>query len=264
VDAIATALAPGLSAGLDSGTVAEVLIGAGSRGDDHLTGIAADVLVACCGNDSAAAGALVNAYDRDHPGRGEALKRLRVEIGGTTALDPILQQLRDDLETYFQIPIHQLNENTRDSWQQAVQRARQAFVVRMVMSIVVFSIGVVLVLASSIMFLFGDLDTTAAWGAGGTLVGGLTAMLAVTYTGPLKDIRQSMSDLGSATVAFIGYVHQVLEISHTFTALYLRDRISFDELAKSSALLRAATRDAIGSLNGVPAAQDPDPTPTTH
>jgi hypothetical protein len=118
----------------------------------------------------------------------------------------------------------------------------------MVMSIVVFALGVVLVVASSAQFLFGDLDTTAAWGTGGTFVGGLTTMLLVTYSGPLKDIRQSMSDLGSATVAFIGYVHQVLQISHTFTALYLRDRITFDDLDKSSKLLRDATRDTIDAL----------------
>ena len=131
------------------------------------------------------------------------------------------------------------------------------------MSVTVFAVGILLVIASSIRFFVGGLDTAQAWGTGGTLVGGLTTMLAITYTGPLKDIRQSINDLGSATVAFIGYVHQVLQISHTFTALYLREQISFDDVEKASTLLRAATQDAVASLTGTPVVAPAEPPAAT-
>jgi len=246
---VGRALAPAMTSGLDGGRrLPDLLIAAALDADEHRTALLAEILLACCARDSSTAGELINRYAREHPDSSSRLDRLRIELGGQKALDPILEQIREDLKAYFQVPVAKLNRDTTESWQDAIERARLGFLVRMIMSVVVFAIGVVLVLASSAAFLLGNLDTTAAWGAGGTFVGGLAAMLAVTYTGPLKDIRQSINDLGVATVSFIGYVHQVLQISHTFTALYLRDRITFGDLEKSSALLRAATDDAVKSF----------------
>ena len=153
------------------------------------------------GNYLADVGALINVFELAHPGNGEALTL-------TQSRGRRQERARPDPSTATRRPRGVFpeadpraeREHAVKSWQQAVVRARQAFLARMVMSIVVFGLGVVLVVASSVLFLFGDLDTTAAWGVGGTFVGGLTTMLLITYSGPLKDIRQSMSDLGSATV----------------------------------------------------------------
>lgn len=246
---VAAALAPAVTSGYPDGTtVFDALIEAALAADDRVNQLLADLLSACCDENADMAGDLVNAYEKKHPADSEELTRLRVALGGQRALDPILRQLQDDLRQFFQIPVDQLNTETRQAWEQASKRARQAFGVRVAMSIGVFAVGLLLVTASAAKFLIGSLDGAAAWGTGGTFVGGLTTMLAVTYSGPLKDIRDSVRDLGSATAAFIGFVHQVLQISHTFSSLYLRDQITFDDTAKASDLLRKATAAAVASL----------------
>jgi HEAT repeat protein len=246
---VAAALAPAVTSGYPDGTtVFDALIDAALVADDRVNDLLADLLSACCDENANMAGDLVNAYQNKHPGDSEALTRLRVALGGQRALDPILRQLQDDLRQFFQIPVDQLNTETRKAWERASERARQAFGVRVAMSVGVFVLGLLLVAASAAKFLLGSPDGAAAWGTGGTFAGGLGTMLAVTYSGPLKDIRDSVRDLGSATAAFIGFVHQVLQISHTFSSLYLRDRITFDDTAKASDLLQKATAAAVASL----------------
>lgn len=246
---VAMALAPAVaSADYGRDRVADVLIAAALGAGERLVGVVAVVLVACCGRDATVAGDLVNRYAEAHAGSEEELQQLRVEIGGTRALDPLFVRLQENLQEYFQKPIHELNTRTQQSWQEAVERARLAFMIRIVMSAVVFVVGVVLVLASAAAFIFGDLDTTQAWGTGGTLAGGVGAMLAITYTGPLKDVRLSVRDLASATTAFIGYVHQVLQVSHTFSSCYLQGRMTYADLERSSQLLSKATQEAVALL----------------
>ena len=74
------------------------------------------------------------------------------------------------------------------------------------------------------------------------------ATLLTVYSGPLKDIRQSVSDLGAANVAFIGFVHQVLQVSHVFTAHYLRETVSFDEARQAAEIIAVASKNATAAL----------------
>ena len=74
-------------------------------------------------------------------------------------------------------------------------------------------------------------------------------MLLIIYTGPLKEIRQAVIDLGTASAAFIAYVHQVLETSHTFRFFYTQEKMDFEEMEKSSAIIRDAMTHTIAALN---------------
>ncbi len=207
----------------------------------------ATLILALCG-DSTRAGEQVNEFERRHQVGADDLRWLRIELGGQTALDPILAQLRQDLSEYFQVPVHKLNEATREHWERTLSDARIGFRIRMAMSVVVFIIGAVLVVASSWQFLFGGLDPAAAWGAGGSFVGGLGAMLLVVYSGPLRDIREAVADLATSNAIFIAYVHRVLQASHTFTALYLRERVTLDEAEHAGRLMQEAMRDSVAAL----------------
>jgi hypothetical protein len=73
-------------------------------------------------------------------------------------------------------------------------------------------------------------------------------MLLVIYRGPLREIRNSVNDLGIASAAFIAYIHRVLQISHTFSFHYLKQQITFDAVEKSSKLIKEAMSDTTGRL----------------
>jgi hypothetical protein len=208
----------------------------------------ASVIICASKNSVTEAGRRLNELQAARGWSAADLESLRIEIGGETALDPVLSALRADLHTYFQIPIHELNEATRRGWERTIESAQQGFRARVYMSIAVFCVGIALLVASSIRFLAGDLSGNALYGTGVSFSTGLGTMLLVVYTGPLKQIRQSVSDLGSASAAFIAYVHQVLEISHTFTSLYMRERMTFEEMEKSSRLIGEAMQATVACL----------------
>lgn len=216
--------------------------------DERMTGILALLIIQSSGENLGLAGERINKYQTDNNVPVDELRGLRIEIGGKTALDPVLKVLQDDLRDYFRVPIDALNKLTLDDWTKTIRYAQFGFLTRMVMSIVVFAIGVVLLGFSVWRFLAGQLDTTQLLGAGVSFVSGLGTILLITYTGPLVEIKNSVNDLARASAAFIGYVHRVLQISHTYSFYYLTQKINFEEMKTSSALLEEAMDDTIQKL----------------
>ena len=239
-----------------AGTLVAALIERALGRDARVTSCLAVLIVGASGGSAEAAGSAINDLQAKRSWTDAELQALRIDVGGQVALDPLLRQLRLDLERYFQEPVHKLNQATQDGWERTIDSAHQGFRARLVMSIVVFVVGILLIAASAVMFFSGAMEGDALWGVGVSFVSGLATMLAVTYTGPLKDIRTSVSDLGAASAAFIGYIHQVLQISHTFTALYMRDRITFAEMETSNRLIDEARAATVASLVQAHASQD--------
>jgi HEAT repeat protein len=231
-----------------AGRLTEELLSHAVKAEPPLTGILADILVANSEGDPDSAGRAIDAYEKMRQIDALVLQPLRIEVGGTITLDPILTMIREDLRRNFQEPIQKLNLQTTDIWTSTIKAARMAFIIRTVMSICVFVIGVALIGTSIALFVSGKLTTAQAVGSGTAFTGGLVATLLTVYSGPLKDIRQSVSDLGAANVAFIGFVHQVLQVSHTFTAHYLRGTVSFEDARKAAEIIALASKTGTAAL----------------
>lgn len=235
----------------------EDLIGVALTLEDNprmITFIAA-ILIAVANSSSNLAGERVNAYAKTRSIPESRLRLLRIEIGGLTALNPILELLKQNevlqqnLKDDFQTPINELNTNTRNMWKDTIQHAQYGFRARIYMSIITFAVGVILVIASFIKVMIGDLTPEELVGPGISLGSGIITMLLTTFYGPLKQIRQSVNDLGVASAAFIAYVHRVSQISHTFSFYYLKQRITFEEMEKSSGLIERAMDSTVKNLN---------------
>lgn len=233
---------------LEHSELADFLIEAALDQDDRMAGILAQLIIDACNRDPIQAGEMINAYENRNKLSPERLEKLRIQVGGPTALKPVIEVLRDNLDRRFHQPIAQLNSDTRKMWQETIRSAQIGFKSRIVMSIIVFAIGVTLLVVSGFLFIFGDLNLEKLFGPSVSFVTGVSMMLAVVYRGPLREIRRSVNDLGIASAAFIAYVHRVLEISHTFSFYYLNEKIDFDVMTNSSELIRDAMRETIGSL----------------
>jgi hypothetical protein len=226
----------------------DYLIAQTHRQPDRLVGCLAALIVESAGGSLAAAGERANAYQAQNGLTDADLQQLRIEIGGKTALDPMLQVLQADLQKYFREPIARLNDSTQVNWAQTIKFAQYAFIVRIVMSVLVFLVGLGLLALSAWRIMFGQLETTQLFGAGVSFVSGLGAMLLIVYSGPLREIRNSMNELGIASAAFIAYIHRVLQISHTYSYYYLSQRITFEEMRVSSELIEACMNGTIAKL----------------
>jgi hypothetical protein len=113
----------------------------------------------------------------------------------------IVKVLKEDLDKYFQKPIDELNKSTMGMWQDTLKDARRGFQARTLMSVAVFCLGVLLVLFASYTIIFPKVGAAAVTGGYMMVASGLAVMLLVIYTGPLKEIRQSVTDLATASAA---------------------------------------------------------------
>jgi len=179
----------------------------------------------------------------------QEFQTLSYEIGGASALDPLMQELKGNLDENFQEPISRLNEDTQKMWQKTIQAAHRGFLARMVMSVVVFIVGIIILFTSWYRAIFLNLSLEQLIGPGVSFFSALATISIVIYKGPLKDIRQSVNDLGIASAAFIAYVHRVLQISHTFSYYYLKKEITYKEMTNSSKLIEQAMKSTIHMLS---------------
>lgn len=216
--------------------------------DDRLTAVLAALIIASANSSMTLAAERIDAYQKSENVAPIKLQKLRVEVGGSKALDPILGQLEENLRVNFQEPVNQLNARTSKVWQQTIRIAQIGFGLRAAMSVVLFCIGAYLVLDSYQAIKSGNLDQTQFYGPGASFVAGLGTMLTMIFTGPLKEIRKAVGDVGMASAIFIAYIHRILQISHTFSYYYLERKIDFNELDKAGKLIEDTMRDTVELL----------------
>jgi hypothetical protein len=178
----------------------------------------------------------------------EILQALRVEIGGAETLRPVLNKLEKNLQEYFQKPIDRLNSDTQTVWKQTIFLANLGFVIRLSLNLAVFIIGAYFMLDSYGRIVDGSLPTERLVALMAVFIGGGATMFTTFFTFPLKQIKQAVSDVGLANVAFISYIHRVLQISHTFSYFYLNGEISFKEIESAASQIENNSHGAILTL----------------
>jgi len=210
--------------------------------------VIASLLIASVGGNVNEAGHLINQFVSVNPNAEEQLHQLRIEVGGASSLEPILKKLQDNLELHFQKPITELNNLTTGNWIMTVKCVYWGFVARLTMSVCTFIAGLCLTIWSVYQFSLDKETAIGMWGAGISMFTGIGSMLVVIYTGPLKDIGKSVEELAKANAIFIGFIHTVLQISHTFSAKYIQGDFSFEETAQSNQLIQKTVRHAVEQL----------------
>ncbi len=220
--------------------------------DERMTALLAGLTIACANSSMRLAAERIDAVQEQAQLPAEALRPLRVEVGGSKALDPILRQLEESLEKNFQEPIAELNRRTRSIWRQTIIIAQIGFVLRSLMSVALFLIGAYLVTVSFRQFIAGNLNTEQYLGPGVSFIAGLGTMFTMVFKSPLREIRKAVGDVGVATAVFIAYIHRILQISHTFSYYYLQQEITFERLQEAGDLIEDTMRDTVNIL------QNPD------
>ncbi len=217
--------------------------------EPRITAVLAALIIACLGGSTAIAGERISRCESDNKLPAGKLQKLRIEVGGASALDPLLQQLEENLKTYFREPIHDLNKATHASWLDTILWAKRGFITRMVMSVIVFIAGLILVFSLYVFVLTNKLTIEQTVGPGVAFVSGLVAVIFSVYRGPLRDIRQSINDLGVASATFMAFVHGILETSHTFSYHYLQRGVSYEDLKASTKVIEDMVNNTIRLLD---------------
>ncbi len=219
--------------------------------DSRMNAIVASLLLASCGDSAYTANDRINGIQHIKGIARESLRDLRFEIGGA-ATESIRQELDANLKEYFQEPIKTLNNQTRRMWLIAIGFALFGFLVRIGMSLATFGIGMWLIINSYTQVVSGRFSSDQLVGSGAAFLSGLITVLLMAYRSPFKDIRQSLGDLGVANAAFMGYIHRILEVSHTFSFYYMGQNgqnLSVESLGKFSELIEDAMKATVDQLS---------------
>lgn len=133
----------------------------------------------------------------------------------------ILQEQRTrTIETYTRL-LGNADAKIMGQLDSLMHQTRTAFRSSIVMQWIIFTIGTVVLGICLYIALSASSQTFERHvGVGGAIISFIT-LLMLFYTGPLKNIRQSMTDLVKMNAVFMGYVRQINQIDATFKQLYL-------------------------------------------
>ncbi|MEZ4592792.1 MAG: hypothetical protein R3D55_16840 [Chloroflexota bacterium] len=217
--------------------------------DERLLQIFADLIKTSTGNNNTIINEQLELYREKNNISEEILQALRVEIGGAQTLKPLLNKLEKNLLDYFQKPIDSLNTDTQTVWKRTIFLANLGFGLRISLNLAVFVIGAYFMIDSYNRIVAGTLTTQQLTTLMAVFIGGGATMFATFFTFPLKQIKRAVTDVGLANVAFISYIHGVLQISHTFSYFYLNGDITFAEIEHAARRIEETSHEAILTLN---------------
>jgi hypothetical protein len=103
------------------------------KNDPRMISIIADLLCfGAMGKDKAAS--IIEQYQKDFSVSATDFEMLRKYVGGERAIEPILAQLRVNLDDHFLEPIDSLNKTTFEMWEDTVKQAKRGFDTRLYMT----------------------------------------------------------------------------------------------------------------------------------
>jgi len=209
----------------------------GAREDQRALALYAGLLVAISRGSTRRAAELVTEVVHAQSIKEPEVRDLRIEIGGRTALKPVLEMLESD----FSKPMRRLRHTTMKDWEDASNAAKRAFLIRTLMSVAVFVLGLFVVALSSYQYLFAGNES---WGPGISLAAGLAAVLSVVYSGPLSDVRKSVESLTTTSIGFITFMHRLQFVSGLVASDYAHGKLDYPGLDHAERLLQRAAAQA--------------------
>lgn len=191
------------------------------------------------------------------PGQQEAARTLLSEIGGAAALQK-LQARKKVMEDYTSA-MEAAEEKIRNLFNTSIQEARAGFKVAIGMDVLVFFLGVVLLLVSATLMLYGGGDLSEWAGVG--LTGG-TGVLGVLYgtliAKPRQKVQEAVDHLMYLKVVFLAYLRQLHQADQAYTRHLIEDEkdMAPEDVGKFSDMVERTMMNAVRQLNG--GAQPPE------
>jgi len=143
-----------------------------------------------------------------------------VQLGGEEAVRTLQKKREEALNKYTEL-LKDADTNIMGQYNSLMKRAQKAFSMSMWMHTTIFSLGVLILVASLYVALsegFGTFERYVGIGAAG---GSLGTLLLMFYKGPLENIQKSVTSLVEVNVVFLGFVRQINQIDATFKQMFL-------------------------------------------
>lgn len=175
-------------------------------------------------------------------------------------LDKLLTKLgistltRNYLTNDYRSRMDTLWKKSETSWTQSIDSARLNYRILLLMSMVIFLIGITLLIIPVGQLATQQIKLETAFATGLSLLTGLGLIISLFYGGPFKNINNTINRLNRTHVAFVGFMTRISQIAIAFEHEYTYGDLHGDldkensKLEKFSKLLDDATDDIAKTL----------------
>jgi hypothetical protein len=226
---------------LDRYLLTDTLINCAPSSNDRMIGILAGLILESCGRNINRAGERLEVYAQMSPEHKITWDALRAEVSGL--LTP--GELRANLDRTFQQPVKAVHDEINASWQATIQDTRKGLKMRLAISSLV-SIGGVLLLGTAV-YLVWQKETVA--GLISAVLSLTVLLLSFFYSGPIKETRRALTDIGVANAVYAAYMQRMLAISHVFVQQYLvGQKPSFEQVKQTNEMVNDVVQNTVKAL----------------
>jgi len=188
---------------------------------------------------------LIKARAEENPTAAAAIMRM---LGGSEAAAFFSESQSQALER-FRAPLVELEEVSRQRWNELTRQARSSFYISMAMSVGLFLVRTTIVIWGIVLL---TRSSELSQQIGGGLLSALAA-LATTFSGrfwkdPVEHIQKFSAQQARLQAAFIGYVNRVAQLRLVFEHDYVTGEIALDELEAYQRMLSEAVTQASQQL----------------
>src|SRR5271157_4004071 len=181
------------------------------------------------------------ASDKDPTFRDRATAALK-EIGREEAF----QTLQELLKSRYIQPSDRLQEVSHDVFKDTVERMRRNYQTSLTMNRVIFWLGFTVIIVGVLSVCINPSENKFFGTAG--VVAGLGTLVSLFFFGPLTRVQQALTKLVQIEVAFMAFMHRLLQARSIFEQLYLAQSIDLDSLTRFDQLLEKGMSSTVELL----------------
>jgi hypothetical protein len=174
----------------------------------------------------------------------EIARLLLAEIGGAMAFQK-LAAVRRSIDQYTEM-FNRTEETVRKIFEDSIEKAKFGFRSATGMDLIVFIIGVVLILASSIAALQQQGNLTNWVTPAATGISGVAFILYTLFlSNPRQKIQEAVDHLMQLQIVYMGYVRQLTEADQAYNRLLLEEeRIDTEVVGKYATIIKECMGEA--------------------
>jgi hypothetical protein len=147
------------------------------------------------------------------------------ELGGTEAFET----LSSILDKRYIEPSEKLHEVSRMAFEETVWRMRKNYSTTLSMNKIVFSIGLLIILLGIVLIIVDKANLL--FGTAG-VIAGLTTLVSLFFSGTIKGVQKSLTEIVQVEVAYLSFMHRLLQARSIFENHYLSKQITIESLEK--------------------------------